>query len=277
MKTEINREFKVKSIGHWKLEKVKDNKFPAIKKSIKKLTIYIQIIALIFSLNMFTQKVSASQITKMNEWTSSPGTGFTLLANNIYKVMNDMSIGSSSTASSGLYVASGTTSVLYIPKNVTLTVHGGNGNADRGGYAAINLPATSTLIITGGGKLNVYGGSSGVSTAGSNGVKGIIERIGPGVAGMSGEGGAGGTGAGGAGAGIGGNGGNGGYRGRGAEPEMHTLMSETFYERGEKGYVGESGTAGISMGTLYAIGDVTIGRSWTRFFWFKWKQRDNWF
>ncbi|MEG1578014.1 MAG: hypothetical protein RR336_04535, partial [Oscillospiraceae bacterium] len=95
------------------------------------------------------------------------GAGSTLYSN-IYKVNTNTTIAYSNYYSA-LNVGSGHTAVIYIPKGITLTVRGGHGNAQNAGAAGINLPSNSTLIITGGGSLNVYGGNSGYSSSGSSG------------------------------------------------------------------------------------------------------------
>ena len=167
--------------------------------------------------------------------TSLPtGTGARLQNNYIYQVNSNTSVGSTNSANYGLVVDSYATVVIYIAPGATLTVQGGNGSYDRPGYAGIYLPSTSSLIITGGGTLNAYGGSAGRGSSGGNGYYPYM-------------GGPGGAGSGGAAAGIGGSGGWGGSGGSGGN------WQTSYY-----GYSGSSGSNGSAMGTLYVLGTTTV-------------------
>ena len=96
--------------------------------------------------------------------------GPTLANGTVYVVPSDATIDRpSGSTQSAMYVADGATAVIYIPKNVTLTVRGGNASGTESAGAGIRLNNGSTLIVTGGGRLNVTGGSA---TNGGNGGNG---------------------------------------------------------------------------------------------------------
>lgn len=179
-----------------------------------------------------------------------PTTAGSTLSSNIYRVKSSTTI-SYANYYSALSVASGHTAVIYIPKGVTLTVRGGHGRGKNAGAAGINLPSNSTLVVTGGGVLNVYGGNSGSSVGGSSGSYGYWNG-GNGSDMCSGYGGPGGNGAGGAGAAIGGNGGTGGNGANGG--------SAVYGERrnGYSGGNGTSGSIGSSSGSVYVLGAVLV-------------------
>ena len=87
--------------------------------------------------------------------------GPTLANGTVYFVPSDATIDRpSGSTQSAMYVADGATAVIYIPKNVTLTVCGGNASGTESAGAGIRLYNGSTLIVTGGGTLNVTGGNA---------------------------------------------------------------------------------------------------------------------
>ena len=146
--------------------------------------------------------------------------GKTLCAGTVYVVPKNATIERPANSPyPALYVENGATTVLYIPKGVTLTVKGGNAKGAEGAGAGIRLNAGSTLVVTGEGTLNVSGGNA------ANGANGGDWRKndswnGSADAGSShldttggGNGGAGGGGAAAAIGGVGGRGGSGGAGG----------------------------------------------------------------
>ena len=96
--------------------------------------------------------------------------GPTLANGTVYFVPSDATIDRPSGSTlSAMYVADGATAVIYIPKNVTLTVRGGNASGTESAGAGIRLYNGSTLIVTGGGTLNVTGGNAANGGNGGNG------------------------------------------------------------------------------------------------------------
>ena len=211
------------------------------------------------------------------KWTkSSQGTGFTTVVNgtnlNAGAELADKTIYcfSSSKAISGiggpaLKVKDGATTVLYIEKGVTVTCTGAAGDGATPGYPGIEVPAKSTLIVTGGdkGKLVANGGGGGAGSAGGAGKNGVINN--EANHGYSGAGGAGGAGGGGAAPGIGGRGGSGGgeqsfgHEGRGSENRKCSAGGD-YFRKGEV-YSGKNGNAGGNggdAGTIYLLGGVTV-------------------
>jgi hypothetical protein len=76
----------------------------------------------------------------------------------VYVVPSDATISRIGTTSSALYVADNATAVVFIPQGVTLRVFGGNGNGATSAGAGIRVNPGSTLVVTGGGMLDVMGG-----------------------------------------------------------------------------------------------------------------------
>ena len=165
---------------------------------------------------------------------SLPAAGGTLEDGKVYSVMSNTTINGGANQN-GLVVPDNSNVVLYIPQGVTLTVTGGagsnagnptsgatgsryvgatpsqGGTGAKGGKAGMLLPRNSTLVVTGGGTLNVTGGNGGNASAGASGANAYLS-VGEDYY-RGGVGGGGGGGAGGGGAGIGSNGGNGGNGG----------------------------------------------------------------
>jgi uncharacterized repeat protein (TIGR02543 family) len=192
-----------------------------------------------------------------NKNVADAGTGFTnarglkdtyyerliFTSGTVVKVINNVNL---------LYGASvqGTV-VLYIPKNITLTVTGTTGNA------GITLHSGSKLIVVGEGTLNATGGNAGRGLNGQPGNNGYLSiSLNSYQGGNGGNGGNGGVGAG---AGIGGDGGAGGLGGSGGICEMKDCEYGDQYDaQGGNGYNGKHGGYGFSMGTLYVIGGMTV-------------------
>ena len=163
-------------------------------------------------LSLFASAALASTGFTTRATLSTTQEGPTLANGTVYVVSSDTTIDRPSGSTlSAMYVADGATAVIYIPKNVTLTVNGGNASGTESAGAGIRLYNGSTLIVTGGGRLNVSGGSA---TNGGNGGNGGNAWENNGTL-KVGDGGNGGNGGGGASAAIGGIGGNGGSGGSG--------------------------------------------------------------
>lgn len=152
--------------------------------------------------------------------------GYTMTDGNTYVIQNSVSFSNSTVGGNGMNVAGGATVVLYVPQGVTLTVKGSDGEGRVGGGAGIEVPKTSTLVITGEGVVKVTGGNAGNGGNGESGYNASESSSGPG--------GSGGAGGGGAGAGIGG------FGGTGGAPN------------------GGNGGMGESMGCVYVLGSICI-------------------
>ena len=162
---------------------------------------------------------------------------------------------------SAYYMDENSIAVLYIPSNKTLKVTGGKGSGTSGAGAGIEIPSSSTLIITGGGTIEATGGQAASGSAGGNGEDANVDGSGKPKDewGRAGKGGSGGSGGGGAGAGIGGKGGIGG-EGR-EEPRKASNWHDTNGDwecRGYNGYSGYSGGNGNSGGNVYIMGSVHV-------------------
>lgn len=171
--------------------------------------------------------------------TQGSTSGYTMTDGNTYVIQDSVSFSNATVSGSGISVESNSTVVIYVPKNVTLTASGANGEGRIGGGAGIDVPETSTLIITGEGMVVATGGNAGDGTNGGNGGNGWIHTK-YSKQGYAGTGGTGGDGGGGAGAGIGGSGGLGGLAADGD---------------------GGNGEDGVSMGAVYVLGSMRIEAS----------------
>lgn len=182
-----------------------------------------------------------------------------LINGKVYTVPNNIEVRGGA-GRSALWLAENTTAVIYIPSGVTLTATGGPGTDMIGGGAGIEIPASSTLIVTGGGKLVATGGKGANGGGGADGDHGRVvdDNDDPwDEYGKAGKGGAGGYGGGGAGAGIGGTGGTGGASR--AEPDTSWEDTDGSYDRrGYNGYSGYDGSAGKDGGNLYILGSVQV-------------------
>ena len=185
--------------------------------------------------------------------------GKTLANHTVYVVSQDTTLERPANSSeSALYVASGATSVIYIPKNVTLTVKGGNAQGTHGAGAGIAVPTSSTLIVTGGGKIVAQGGNAANGAGGGNGGNGVIIDDNDSYYdewGHAGAGGDGGDGGGGAAAGIGGAGGNGGNGGGGGGWTWYDT-DDNFNHYGDDGDDGSDGS-GSYTGNIYFLGSIS--------------------
>ena len=178
--------------------------------------------------------------------TEGATSGYTMTDGNTYVIQNSVTFSNATAGCSGISVESNSTVVIYVPKNVTLTASGANGEGRIGGGAGIYVPETSTLIITGEGIVNAIGGNAGKGGNGKNGGDGSGSDYG--IV-YSGDGGAGGGGGGGAGAAIGGRGGSGGISGVGAK-------GRADYFAGNNGGNGGDGEASDTMGSVFIIGGI---------------------
>lgn len=110
----------------------------------------------------------------------------TLAEGGTYRVETNTTIDGTKNNVYGLRVPENSTVTIYIAKGKTLLVRGKHGSAQNTpGKPAIEVPSTSTLIITGGGTLRVYGGRA-FTYAGYVGGSGAAPAIG----GIGGNGGA---------------------------------------------------------------------------------------
>ena len=184
----------------------------------------------------------------------SSSAGTTLENGKVYVVSGNTSL-SRNTPNSTLYVAHNATAVIYIPKNVTLTVNGGNASGTESGGAAIRVNAGSTLVVTGGGKLIAKGGNGSNGANGEGGGSG--SRSGEDMG--AGSGGAGGDGGGGGAAAIGGAGGNGGAGGqkRSSDGDRDTNRKDWDLD-GHDGNPGANANDGQNGGQVFLLGTVTV-------------------
>lgn len=189
--------------------------------------------------------------------TEGATSGYTMTDGNTYVIQNSVTFSNATAGCSGISVESNSTVVIYVPKNVTLTASGANGEGRIGGGAGICVPSNTTLIVTGEGMLVAKGGNAG---NGGNGGDGSIVGYSAGQGWLSGgKGGAGGTGGGGAGAAIGGLGGVGGISGSGADEYFCYLNSvyNTFNGANNGGEGGEGDVSG-SLGRVFIIGRILM-------------------
>lgn len=209
-------------------------------------------------------------------------TDMELQDNTIYVVNESYTIGGE-IDKNGLRVKENAETVIYIAKDVTLTVKGGGSVYNtKGGKAGILLPASSTLTITGQGTLIVYGGDGCAASNGGDGMPGKGLAAGNDFGDLSsvtfwgGAGGSGGNGGSGGGAAIGTDGGAGGAGGSGAlggsaantevgsqawvcgntNKTGNTIVD--FIRNPSAGGNGSDGTGSSKMGKLFIVGDVTV-------------------
>ena len=150
------------------------------------------------------------------------------------------------------------TVVLDIPAGVTVSLGGGNAKGQNGAGAGIRVAPDATLVITGGGTLEVSGGMAADGTSGLDAVKPYTQDDHDAV---PGQGGKGGTGGGGAAAAIGGNGGAGSDGGDYTVKEGDYGWSGGSANGTRKGVDGNSGTNGVDgadCGKVYILGRVTV-------------------
>ena len=192
--------------------------------------------------------------------TQGSSSGYTMTDGNTYIISKSLTFGNPSPGGSGMAVANNATVVLYVPQGVTLTANGYSGSGHTSGGAGIFVPSTSTLVITGEGTVRATGGNAGNGGNGDSGGTGSVLGSYSNGSGTSGAGGSGGDGGGGAGAGIGGVGGNGGGGGSGgtsvtgrASPNPRNMCIN-----GTSGKAAGNGGSGLSMGSVYVIGKVSV-------------------
>ena len=182
--------------------------------------------------------------------------GQTLSSNNIYCVEENVTI-TGGTNQAGLIV--GSTAYIYIAKDCTLTIKGGNASSNSfGGQPGIYLPNGATLYVTGEGTLKVTGGAgANAGNGGSGGSGSVIDGpTNPEDVFTGGSGGNGGRGASGGGAGIGTAGGAGGSGGSGGVGLTHVCNKQDY--GGVDGGSGNSGSGTDPAGTLYLYGAVKV-------------------
>ena len=180
--------------------------------------------------------------------------------NTVYTVTGDFEV-KGSTGYSAYTMAENSTAVIYIPSGKTLTLQGGKAHEKSGAGAGIEVPPSSTLIITGSGRLVTTGGVGANGAAGDSADDAICndDDI------KGGWGAAGGNGGGGAGAGIGGKGGSAGSGGsRPGEPPLQPCSrwsSKMHDTSGNNGNGGSNGSSGTGGGNVYVLGTVTVEAS----------------
>lgn len=161
---------------------------------------------------------------------------------------------------SGLYVQADREVHLYIPAGVTITAIGADADTTSAAGAGILLPKTSTLHITGSGKIVCKGGNAANGKSGGDGEDGKENNssvktwfLGKEI--LCGRGGAGGDGGGGAGAGIGTAGGNG---GKGAPMTAEENRPKSMEEWSGGDVAGRTGDNGEVGGTAGEMGKLFI-------------------
>jgi len=199
--------------------------------------------------------------------------GMTLQGNTVYEVRDGMTL-TAGPGASALYVAPNAITAIHILKGRTLTLSGGDGWERSPGAPAILVPASSTLVIMGEGKLVATGGCAGGGKSGHGGNGGSFKLNHDEVFGKEisiddssaeftvGDGGNGGNGGGGAAPAIGGGGGTGGAGGSGASGYFYywtDFSSEVgFCRDGSAGGGGGGGTSGSSCGRVIVLGSVEV-------------------
>lgn len=153
----------------------------------------------------------------------------------------------------GLNLQTGGTAVIYIEKDVTVTCTGSKANGLLESYPGIYVPANSTLIVTGEGKLVATGGPA---SNGWNGYPGYSYANPDANQGTS-RGGAGGFGGNGGGAGIGGKSGIGAEKGK-CETQSYYWRYSGWGCDGSSGGSGSDGGDGEACGNVYLLGHVTV-------------------
>ena len=186
-----------------------------------------------------------------------PSAGSTLSNNVLYVVQQTSSL-TVTGGRSGLSVQPNSTVALYIAEGATLSVKGSGAPDRNGAGAGIEVPSSSTLVVTGGGTLEAYGGNGHSGYSATTSSKGEIATSGSNDHhGHGGKGGDGGAGGGGAGAGIGGAGGKGGAGGAAKGSAWYYCVAG-WDRDGKSGVDGGSGTAGGTCGTVYLLGNIRV-------------------
>lgn len=147
---------------------------------------------LVVALSLLASAAPASTGFTTKATLSTTQSGPTLANGTVYVVSSDATIDRSPGSTlSAMYVEPNATAVIYIPKNVTLTVNGGNASGTESAGAGIVVYESSTLVVTGGGRLVVKGGNGANGGNGSNGGSGWQsgDYMGAGSGGAGGNGG----------------------------------------------------------------------------------------
>ncbi len=76
---------------------------------------------------------------------------------------------------SALKVAENSTAVIYVPRGMGLVVNGGTASGATGAGAGIEVPSSSTLVITGGGTIIATGGNAADGGNGENGINASLD------------------------------------------------------------------------------------------------------
>lgn len=216
------------------------------------IAIFALSVTLIVPATAFAGENFSTNKTALNGTTRFVDEPIVLAHNTVYYVMGDTTVSNSGNNVNGdlsaLFVNDGATAVIYIPQGVTLTVNGHDAIGANGAGAGIRVPSQATLIITGGGTLEAYGGNGEdnnhavcLAKAGANATQA-----------KGGKGGDGGRSGGGAGAGIGGRGGNGGLGGIGG------AGGTSSSKQGGAGTNGTAGDAGELCGSIYILGGTSV-------------------
>ena len=183
-----------------------------------------------------------------------------------YYIAADTTIGPDETTGNGIKIAENLNVMIYIPAGMTLTVTGANGtsktnqddkdNENTVGKAAIYLPESSKLTVSGQGTLKAQGGNA------ANGVNALSggnawqqddhEYF------IGGNGADGGHGGGGAGAGIGTDGGAGGEGGIGGAGAVASGTGDDADQAGVNGTDGQAGKQAKEAGTVVFAGNLTV-------------------
>ena len=169
-----------------------------------------------------------------------------------YRVTENVTIDPDGTGN-GIQVEKGAKVLLIIDEGKTLTVTGRDADANGIGRAAILLPDSATLTVTGNGTLIAKGGKAGNGMNGGNAEASVANSSDR----HTGKGGAGGAGGGGAGAGIGTDGGTGGAGGAGGEG-VPAAKDNAYNIYGNPGSSGEAGKTADRPGTLFVTGSATV-------------------
>ena len=200
---------------------------------------------------------------------SSVGAGATL-AEGVYCLNASKSL-AGGVGQAGLAVADGATVAIYLPEDVTLTLYGAPAVGATAGTPGLSLPASSTLILVGKGRVEAVGGDAAQGGDAAESVSdeqwddtrqdGASTEIWDGYDKCKVYGGRGGSGGGGAGAGIGGWGGTGGGNGDCAIRRVDIDNTNSAHKDGLAGYNGSGGGAGLAggtMGSLYVLDAIVV-------------------
>lgn len=177
----------------------------------------------------------------------------------VYVVTNNVEFIGSYDGKSGLAVAPGAEVVIYLQNDCWLDATGNNAETGGAGAGAgILCPPTSTLIVTGPGKLSARGGDAAGGESRGKATPGFIDDEDKTDTSRAGRGGKGGDGGGGAGAGIGGVGGTGGIGHEAHEEETVKTQTDGFDKSGWDGVAGGDGGNGGDAGLVWLLGTAQL-------------------